>query len=122
MKERVKLVRAKSKLTQTQFATHLGVTRDIIASWENGRVEPPEALVRVLCREFGVSYKWLKQGETPMDVPASALAIEKFDAIMNGDNEFLKAVLCTLIDLPVETWQKVASFVDVLQAMSHNKS
>ena len=119
MKERVKLVRAKSKLTQTQFATHMGVTRDIIASWENGRVEPPEALVRAMCREFGVSYKWLKNGETPMDVPASALAIEKFDSIMNGENEFIKTMLCSLIDLPAETWQKVADFVDVLQASTN---
>lgn len=104
------------KLTQAAFAAHVGVTRDVVASWENGRVEPPEAVVRLLCREQGISYLWFKAGQEPMALPADALLVDKLERIMAGDNEFMKTALRELIDLPTEAWEQLGAFVDRLYA------
>ena len=114
MKERIKQVRRQMKLTQTAFATRVGVTRDVIASWENGRVEPPEAVIRLLCREQGVSYAWLKHGKEPMNVPVETVLVDKLEHIMAGDNEFVKRALSELINLPTEAWEQIGQFVDRL--------
>lgn len=116
MKERIRQVRKQMKLTQAAFAARVGVTRDVVASWENGRVEPPEAVVRLLCREQGISYLWLKTGQEPMALPADALLVDKLERIMAGDNEFVKAALRELIDLPTEAWEQLGAFVDRLYA------
>ena len=117
MKDRIKQIRRDMKLTQTAFAKRVGVTRDVVASWENGRVEPPEAVIRLLCREQGVSYAWLKSGEEPMHVPAETLLVDKLERIMSGDNEFVKTALRELIDMPTEAWEQIGTFVDRLYAV-----
>ena len=114
MKERIKQVRRQLKLTQSAFAARVGVTRDVIASWENGRVEPPEAVIRLLCREQGVSYAWLKHGQEPMSVPVETVLVDKLERIMAGDNEFVKSALSELINLPTEAWEQIGQFVDRL--------
>lgn len=114
MKERIKQIRAQMKWTQTAFARRVGVTRDVVASWEGGRVEPPEAVIRLICREYAINYDWLKNGRAPMNVPQDVLTMDKLTSIMNGDNAFLKAVFRELADLPTEAWERIAAFVDRL--------
>ena len=116
MKDRIRQVRRQMKLTQAAFASRLGVTRDIVASWENGRVQPPETVIRLICREQGVSYAWIKSGEEPMNVPCAALVMDKLERIMNGDNEFVKAVFRELADLPTDGWERIEAFVSRLYA------
>jgi len=119
LKERIKKIRQQLKWTQTDFAAHIGVTRDVVASWENGRVEPPEAVVRLICREYAINYDWLKNGREPMNVPVDRQTADKLEQIMNGDNEFLKAVFRGLGDLPDEAWEEIGSFVDRLYEAHH---
>ncbi len=53
--ERVKRVRADAGLTQEQFATRLGVTRQAVSNWENGRNLPDIEVVIAMSRTFGIS-------------------------------------------------------------------
>ena len=122
MKERIKQVRKQLRQTQAAFAAHVGVTRDVVASWENGRVEPPEAVIRLICRDQGVSYEWLKEGKEPMSAPAETVLVDKLERIMRGDNEFVKVALRELINMPAEAWEHIGTFVDRLyQARSHGR-
>jgi transcriptional regulator with XRE-family HTH domain len=121
LNERIKLVRKHMKLTQTGFAGRIGVTRDVVASWENGRVEPPEAVIRLICREQGISYDWLRFGAEPMFVPADALLADKLECIMAGDNAFVKSALRELIDLPTEAWEQIGAFVDRLYELRRSR-
>lgn len=41
--ERIKIVRKANKLSQEKFGSQLGVSRDVITSYEVGRVEPKES-------------------------------------------------------------------------------
>lgn len=121
MKERIRQIRSHASQTQAEFAASVGVTRDIVASWENGRVEPPEAVVRLICRDFSVNYAWLKGGQEPMNVPVEALVLSKVERIMKGDNEFVKAVFRELTNLPTEAWEEIAAFMSRVATTSEKE-
>ena len=53
--ERVKAVRTGAGLTQEQFASRLGVTRQAVSNWENGRNLPDIEVVIAMSQTFGVS-------------------------------------------------------------------
>ena len=115
VQERLKTIRKHMNLTQRQFAELIGVTRDVIASWEIGRVLPSEAILRLICRECAVSYAWLKHGEGGMTERRKDANAEKVMRILDGDNVFMKTFLCSLADLPKEAWEQMESFMEGLQ-------
>ena len=119
VKERIRQIRHDMKLTQTAFAARIGVTRDVVASWESGRVEPPEAVVRLLCRDLAISYDWLRYGQEPRDVPENMMVLDKLERIMTGDNAFVKTVFRELADLPADAWERIGAMVDRLYDASH---
>ena len=116
MNERIKTFRHQMRWTQAEFALCIGVTRDVVASWENGRVEPPEAVIRLICREYAISYDWLKNGNGPVNVPEDMVTLDKLERAMTGENEFVKAVFRELADLPPDAWVMLEAFVDRLRA------
>lgn len=108
MKERIKQVRGLSSLSQTAFAEKLGVTRDIVANWENGRVDVPEVVIRSICREFNVDYAWLKTGEGSMLVEPSIEAdMDLIDSVMSGEDEFAKSFFRAFARKSPEEWRKL---------------
>ncbi len=64
--EKVKAVRTKAGLTQEQFAQCLGVTRQAVSNWENGRNLPDIEVVIAMSRTFGVSLDELILGGEDM--------------------------------------------------------
>ncbi len=60
---RIQQVRKSLGLTQKEFGLKLGVSRDVISNIENGRVEPKEAFINLLCSLYNVNKKWLETGE-----------------------------------------------------------
>ena len=115
MQERLKTIRKTMKLTQQQFARKIGVSRDIVASWEIGRVQPSEAMLRLISRECAVGYEWLKYGAGEMDACREATEAEKLAKILEGDNAFMKAFLQGLAELPKEAWEAMEAFMRGLQ-------
>lgn len=61
--DRLKIVRKKLGLTQQEFADKLGIKRGAIANYEIGRNTPIDAVISLICREFGVNEVWLRTGE-----------------------------------------------------------
>lgn len=66
MKERIKSIRKALGLTQQEMADKLGIKRTSISNYEIGRNEPPEPVISLFRREFGISEEWLKTGEGDM--------------------------------------------------------
>lgn len=66
MNERIKKLRKTLDLTQQAFASRLGVKRNTIANYEVGRNEPIDAVISLICREFGVNEYWLRSGKGEM--------------------------------------------------------
>lgn len=67
MKDRIKALRKARKLNQTEFGDMIGATQAMVTSYETGRVIPSDAMLKLISKEFNVSYAWLKNGEGPMD-------------------------------------------------------
>ena len=114
MQKRLKTIRNAMNLTQRQFAELIGVSRDVVASWEIGRVQPSEAMLRLICRECAINYAWLKDGEGEMVESCKAAETEKLIQIMEGNNAFMKAFLRGLTEMPKEAWEQMESFVTSL--------
>ncbi|MDO5785444.1 MAG: helix-turn-helix transcriptional regulator [Eubacteriales bacterium] len=66
MKERVKKIRKTLNLSQKEFGERLGVTDSAISIIESGRRNITEQMEKSICREFNVSYDWLKDGTGEM--------------------------------------------------------
>ena len=69
MKARLKAVRKAVGLTQQEFADRLGIKRGAVANYEIGRNDPIDAVISLICREFGVNETWLRTGEGEMFAP-----------------------------------------------------
>ncbi len=63
MNERIKKLRKALGLTQEKFAERLGIKRNTVATYEIGRNEPIDAVISLICREYGVNEVWLRTGE-----------------------------------------------------------
>ena len=64
--QRIRSIRQKHGLTQTQFAESLGVTQNTVTFWERRGYEPRIDMVKEICKMYHVSADWLiglKEGE-----------------------------------------------------------
>ena len=48
-----------------EIADYLGVSRNTVGSWINGRVVPQTAFIRLWAMRTGVPFEWLATGESP---------------------------------------------------------
>ena len=66
MQSRIKELRKSRGMTQAEFGEVIGVKANTITTYETGARTPSDAVVRSICREFGVSETWLRTGEGDM--------------------------------------------------------
>lgn len=67
MKDRIKAVREANNMNRTRFAEKLNTSVATISRYESGDRIPSDATLKLISKEFNVSYAWLKNGEGPMD-------------------------------------------------------
>lgn len=99
MNTRIKEVRKAAKLTQTAFGEKIGLTQNYIALIEGGQREPGDRTIRDICREFGVSEMWLRNGigemYLPQDREAEMTGLVK--SLMNDSPESFRSALVTTL-------------------------
>ena len=106
METRVKEVRKHLSMTQTEFGDALGVSRDVINSYERGRVTPTQTFLDLLCMKYGVDPIWMETGEGEMfRKPSEAERFAELAAKIQSDpNEFKKRVFYALSLMSDEGW------------------
>lgn len=114
MNNRIKTIRTTANLTQQEFADKLGIKRGTIANYELGRNEPIDAVIRMICQEFGISEKWLRTGKGDMRIPRNRdeEIADMVGKALSGDNEFKKSVIrmiCTRSESELEALEKMLS-------------
>lgn len=104
LSERIKEIRKAEKLTQTKFGDKLSVSRDVISSFESGRVEPKPIFLNYLCEIFNINKDWLLTGEGEMYKQLSAEEEFAFliDHIAASDNPKLKNLINILSQIDNE--------------------
>lgn len=94
--ERIKIVRKANKLSQEKFGSQLGVSRDVITSYEVGRVEPKESFLLLVCKQFEINYDWLLYGDGEMKMESDdsiITAIKGRYAIDDLDEKLIREYL-----------------------------
>ena len=121
MKNRIKELRQINNLTQQEFADRLNIKRGTLANYELGRNEPIDAVVTLICREFGVNENWLRYGIGDMKTETDQRQkLSRFfaDVLATAPDE-RSAFVAALDDLPPEFWPMIAdlarNYVDALK-------
>ena len=107
MKDRLKELRKALHLTQQKLADKLGVKQNTIAQYEMGRNEPSDAVIVSICREFGVSEDWLRNGNGDMFIPMTRdEEIASFIGSVQADvdDTFKKRLISVLAKLDENEW------------------
>lgn len=105
---RIKEVRVVKDLTQQSFADRIGISRGALANYEVDRNEPIDAVIALICREFGIRELWLRTGEGEMFKPVNRDAeIAAFMGdVMNGEEEdFRRRLRYVLARLDADEWK-----------------
>ncbi len=115
--ERIRALRKEHlKLSQSEFAEKLGVTRSVINNIERNvlaRPDQKEPFYRLICSTFAVNYDWLIKGSEPMFAETKADYINQLVQRYNG-NDILKKVISAFIELDENERQAVLKFIDNL--------
>ena len=115
MNERIKTVRKASGLNQSEFAERIGASRDKIASYETGRVVPSDTVLKLISREFSISFAWLKTGDGPMEdpMPDDAVIGKVIDSYQNLPDR-LRMLVDALVEMDPEWWKTLdAAFAEI---------
>ena len=113
MNERIKQLRVELELTQMQFAEKIGLSRNYIAMIEMGAREPSDRTISDICRIFGVSEAWLRDGAEPMYVQRSEnerMAMLFNDVLAEADESTRKRGIAAALDMPPEFWDNILEY------------
>lgn len=108
MNERIKELRKRLNLTQQEFADRLSIKRGAVANYEVGRNTPSDSVIALICREFNVSERWLREGEGEMFLPqddADALMALAGRFLGSEPTEFQQSFVRMILSLSPEEWK-----------------
>lgn len=107
---RIKKLRKALDLTQAEFAEHIGVKRNTVATYEMGRSTPSDAAVNLICREFHVNEAWLRTGSGEMFRDMSRddeIAAFFGDVLRDESDNFRKRLIAMLSKLDTSDWAEL---------------
>lgn len=119
MNERIKQLRKRLKLTQTEFGEQIGVKGNTITGYEKGIRNPTDAIILSICREFNVDEEWLRTGEGEMFVIQSneeEIAAFLGDVLSEEGETYKKQLILALANLSDEGWKGIKEFLDAIIA------
>ena len=110
MNERLLAIRNHFNRSQKSFGEALGVSRDVIASLESGRVPIKDALIKLICREFGVNEQWLRTGQGSMLDDSKPSILDRLAAENLTPRE--QAVVSAFLDLSPQDRAAIMRYLD----------
>ena len=108
MNDRIKQIRILHNLTQQEAADRLGIPRSNIAGYEKGVRTPSDAVVALICREFGINESWLRTGEGEMLQPVDRdeeIAAFMGDVMRGESPDFRRRLIAVLAKLDSSEWE-----------------
>ena len=115
MNERIKQVRKKLGLNQTQFGERIGIKQTTVAGYETGARVPLDTVITSICREFSVNEVWLRTGEGGEDNMFTKLSDEdKFiinlAKLSNTENQFIQNAINAFAETSPEKLKIIEQF------------
>ena len=123
MKDRIKAIRKNLGITQQEMADRIGIKRNTIANYEIGRNVPIDAVISLICREFGVNEVWLRTGEGGDDNMFAKVTEDDRYAINLGkltitENQIAKNMLNAIAEASPEKLKHIEEFMYFLVVFS----
>ena len=115
-KERLKELRKSLGLTLEKFGERIGLKKTVLSEYENGRKNMTPRTKLAICREFGVSEKWLETGEGEMFQAETEEGrhLKKLidEALANRDDKFRTALLEIILQLDLDELETVKRYAE----------
>lgn len=107
--ERIRMIRKsqKPKMNQDEFAKSLGVTLQMVYTYENDRVVPNDAFKMLLCKTYHVNPRWLETGEGEMADNKIDSLHELVEFRLAEHDEFTRRTIEQFLKLPQETREQI---------------
>lgn len=115
MDERLKKLRNALGISQENFGVKIGVTRSAVCNYESGSRPLTERVIKDICREFNVSYMWIKDGLGDIFEDEDTETTALFDRIMAGENETAKAVFKAFAKLNDDDWKVIGKIINEIK-------
>lgn len=109
------------KMSQTDFAESVGVSRGVIVNLESGATTPKPQFLDLIARVYNVNRDWLETGKGEMFAEMSrAEKIGRFvaDVLEDEPDSFRRKLIDILIELDADGWQKLKEAADVLSGLN----
>ena len=117
LNERIKKLRSHLELTQEEFSSKIGLSRNFIAQVELGIKKPSSRTISDICEKFNVNEEWLLNGTGEMFVNLpKEVEISNFlsDVQHLNDDNFQKRLILALSKLDSDGWKKLEDLIDAL--------
>lgn len=117
MNNRIKELRRELNLTQDEFSSKIGLSRNFIAQTETGAKKPSDRTISDICREFNVNEEWLRTGSGEMfkkrtkDQEIGSFVNDIMDL---PDENFKKRFISALTKLDEKDWAVLMKIADEL--------
>lgn len=105
MNERIAELIEELHIKKGEFAEKLQISQAFVSQICSGVRQPSDRTISDICREFGIRRQWLEEGIGPMRQPETE-DDEIVDAVLAGEDEFVKAVIRGIAKTP-GGWEKM---------------
>ena len=119
MNDRIKQIRKKAGLTQTEFGERIGVKGNTVTGYETGLRSPTNAVIKSICETFSVNETWLRTGEGEMFVQLNhkekTVRFMADVAKLNGldpEEGLIARMIDFLSDMSVDEWKMIATLAE----------
>ena len=104
-------------LTKTAFAARLNISQPFISAVCSGAKVPSDRTLSDICREFGVSPDWLREGTGPMYLQRTAneeLAAMCEELLSDPDGSFRRRFVQAFLSFPPDKLDVLREFLEKL--------
>ena len=107
MNNRIKELRKHLNMNQEEFGARIGVKRSTITNYETGDRIPLDTVVSSICKEFGVSEAWLRNGEGKMmrELSREQELSSMMSKLLNCDPSFKHRLISVLLRMDEAEWE-----------------
>lgn len=117
MNKRIFELRKYLKLSQEKFGEKLGVTKSAVSKMELGTYNITDTMLRLISKEFNVSYEWLANGTGEMILSKNRLdEISKLtnQLLCEEEDSFKNKLISALANLSEQQWKVLADIAESL--------
>lgn len=110
MGDRIRLIRKHFGLNQTDFGGKIGYKQTAIGLWENNQRSVPDSAIMLICSEFKINEKWLRDGVGEMSVKQPSELLEQIRKDYKLNDLQFKFVM-EFLEQPAEERDAIFSFL-----------